>query len=121
MALIKWPDSLPLPLLRGHGYTPGNKLKEIKMESGASRFRKKSFSGLDVLSASFLMNNDEAAFFEGWFKHAINDGEKWFSMPVKTPLGTSERVARIKTKQKKRAAVGNRLWSIQLSFELKAG
>ena len=120
MALIKWPDSLPLPLLKGHGYTPDTKFSEVKMESGISRFRGKSYANLDSLSASFLMTNDQAAFFEGWFKHAAADGEKWFLMPVKTPLGTLERVARIKAKQKKRSGVGNRLWRIQLNFELKA-
>lgn len=119
MALVKWPSRLPLPQLNGHGYTPGKRLIETGMDSGASRFRRKFTSVHDKMSARFLMTNDQAAFFEGWFKYALNDGANWFVMPIKTPMGLIDHEVHIKEAGKPVKALGNRLWQLDVALLIK--
>ena len=116
MALIKWPDSLPLPLLKGHGYTPGNKLLSTNMDGGNTRFRRKFKSVEDSLPVKFLMKNDQAAFFEGWFKHALDDGANWFILPLKTPMGVIDHEVHFKPPHKPMKAIGNRLWQVEMNL-----
>lgn len=108
--LVSWPDNLPLPLLNGHGYTPGNNLIESKMSSGYSRTRRISKTVPDVMPVKFLFTAGEAALFEGWFHHAIGDGQEWFLMKVKVPAGLIEHEVKFKPPPKKITAVSANLW-----------
>lgn len=109
-SLVSWPDSLPLPQLSGHGYTPGNNLVESKMEGGYSRLRKTSKSVPSTMQVKFLFTAGEAALFEGWFYHAINDGQDWFLMKVKVAAGLIEHEVRFKPPPKKITALTANLW-----------
>lgn len=110
MSLVRWPDNLPLPLLNGHGYTPGNNLIESKMDSGYSRTRRRFKNVPDTMPAKFLFTAGEAALFEGWFHHAINDGQDWFLMKVKVPAGLIEHEVKFKPPPKKITAESTSLW-----------
>lgn len=119
MALVEWPSRLPLPQLSGHGYTPGKRLIETRMDSGTSRFRRKFSNVHDKLSARFLMTNDQAAFFEGWFKYVLNDGANWFVMPIKTPMGLIDHEVHIKEAGKPFKVVSQKLWQIDLDLLIR--
>lgn len=108
--LVHWPDNLPLPLLNGHGYTPGNNLIESKVESGHTRTRRKSKSVPDTMPVKFLFNTEEAALFEGWFHHMINDGQDWFLMKIKVPTGLIKHEVKFKPPPKKMTALSATLW-----------
>jgi hypothetical protein len=71
------------------------------------------------MSARFLMTNDQAAFFEGWFKYALNDGANWFVMPIKTPMGLIDHEVHIKETGKPVKALGNRLWQVDIEILLR--
>lgn len=108
--LVRWPDNLPLPLLNGYGYTPGNNLEESKMEGGYSRLRKTSKSVPSTMQVKFLFTAGEAALFEGWYYHEINDGQDWFLMDVKVAAGLIEHEVRFKPPPKKITALSANLW-----------
>lgn len=117
--LVRWPDNLPLPLLSGHGYTPGNNLIESKMSSGYSRTRRAFKNVPDVMPAKFLFTTGEAALFEGWFHHLINDGQDWFLMKIKVPAGLIEHEVKFKPPPKKITAVSANLWRKEAALWIK--
>jgi hypothetical protein len=108
--LMHWPDSLPLPLLSGHGYTPGANLVDSVMASGYPRSRRVSKSAPDIMPVKFLFTAGEAALFEGWFHHSIGDGQDWFLMKVKVPSGLIEHEVKFKSAGQKITAVSATLW-----------
>lgn len=119
MSLVSWPESLPLPLLTSHGYTPGNNLVESKVDSGYSRTRRRFKNVPDTMTVKFLFNAAQAAIFEGWFHHTITDGNDWFLMKVKVASGVVEHEVKFKPPPKKMTALTTQLWQKDASMWIK--
>lgn len=119
MALIKWPDSLPLPLLKSHSMKPTSGLIATKMDSGSTRVRRKFKSNPTNMSASFLFSCEQYALFEGFVEHEINGGADYFLLPVKLPIGLILSEVRIIPDSISDKLLSTHRWSVTMKFEIK--
>lgn len=119
MALIKWPDSLPLPLLKSHSMKPKSGLLVTNMDSGYPRIRRKFISRPTAMSSSFIFSCEQYAVFEGFVEHQINGGADWFLLPVKLPIGVIDSEVRIVPDSISDKLLTNHLWSVSVKFEIR--
>lgn len=119
MPLVKWPDSLPLPLLKGHGIKRKSGIKVTKMESGYARYRRAYKTTPSSVPASFVMSDNELAICEGFLEHYLNGGVDWFLMPVKLPIGLIDSETRIVADSFSCKAISNKLWTVSLKLEIR--
>lgn len=116
---VRWPANLGLPLLKGYNYTPAQNLVVSKTESGRKRSRRRFKNAPGKATANFLFNAEQAALFEGWFHHVVNDGADYFIFPLKVSNGVMDHVVRFKPPHKPMKPLGQKLWSTSLLLEVK--
>ena len=85
--MIIYPPQLPLPLRDSYSLKPVSPLMRTPLNSGRSRQRRKFTSVPTEPSVQWLFNDQQAAFFEAWFARTLEDGTRWFEMPLQTPEG----------------------------------
>jgi len=113
---LRWPEKLPLPLLKKHSITPGNPLIESKLDSGYSRVRRRFESVPDTMPASWLFSDVEASLFNGFYEHALNAGANSFVLPVLLPEGLIDHVVRFKPPIKKLQPLSKKLWRLDANL-----
>lgn len=87
MALVSWPEQLPLPEQSGYAIQHVSPLQRTEMVSGRARQRRVYTSVPSMVSVQFFCTEGQAQLFEAWFKYSITDGADWFLCQLKTPLG----------------------------------
>ena len=94
--MATWPTNVPAPSLEGYGYNPTDLTVRTEMSAGLPRVRRKSVAKFGQLQFSVKLTADQAAAFESWFYDAsgANGGAAWFSMLVKVPEGTLNKMCR---------------------------
>jgi len=108
--LVRWPEELPLPQLKGHGISQGNNILASKMSSGHVRTRRQFKNVPGEMPARFVFNSDQAQLFDAWFYHSINSGADWFLMLVKVPQGVIEHEVKFKPPPKAMKAISSTVW-----------
>jgi hypothetical protein len=86
-SLLKFPASLPKPLLSSHELKQESNLLRTKMDSGHSRSRRRFKSVPTVMAATWHCRSEQAAAFEGFITHALHDCTAWFLLDILTPSG----------------------------------
>ncbi|WP_417448396.1 hypothetical protein [Idiomarina abyssalis] len=95
--MIVYPDILPRPTLRELNYSQVDNLLKTKMTSGHTRSRRVSLNPPTIKQAVYKVHKNQAAMFEGFIRHALNDGAKSFRDMVHTPLGFKEHTVKFIT------------------------
>lgn len=97
MALARWPEGLPMPLMANQRTKHVSPLLTSTLTTGRTRQRRRFKSVPSRKSVQFLMNAAQAQLFEAWFaadhdeadpqRGGITDGADWFLCRLRTPLG----------------------------------
>lgn len=95
--MIVYPDVLPRPTLRDLSYSQTNNVLKTKMASGYTRLRQVSLCPPTIKQATYKVHKNKAAMFEGFIRHALNDGTRSFRDKVHTPLGFKDHTVRFIT------------------------
>ena len=78
MADRVYPESLPKPLVAGHGFTPMPNARERERDAGERRMRPKYRSVPDTCSVSWLYTQDEFDAFHEWYEADLIGGTRDF-------------------------------------------
>ena len=87
MALVSWPEQLPLPEQSGYAIQHVSPLQRTEMVSGRARQRRVYTSVPSMVAVQFFCTELQAQVFELFFRYGITDGADWFMCTLKTPLG----------------------------------
>jgi hypothetical protein len=87
MALVSWPEQLPLPEQSGYAIQHISPLQRTGMVSGRARQRRVYTSVPSMVAVQFFCTKFQAQVFELFFRFGITDGADWFLCTLKTPLG----------------------------------
>jgi hypothetical protein len=87
MALVSWPEQLPLPEQSGYAIQHVSPLQRTEMVSGRARQRRVYTSVPSMVAVQFFCTEAQAQVFELFFRYGITDGADWFMCTLKTPLG----------------------------------
>lgn len=90
MADLIYPDYLPIPRRSGYGFKHQPSFRKDQMTNGRFRSQRIADRPPSNPSLEWLMSDTQAALFELWFFEALNGGQAWFQMPLRTPLATLE-------------------------------
>lgn len=116
---IDYPDHLPCPIRQGYDINHENPILRTSLQGGRARQRLMFTSVPSIVSVAFVFLNDEqAADFEWWFHDSLGDGIQWFNMPLKTPVGEKEYVARFTKMYSGPTLTGASAWKFAAEIEL---
>ena len=87
MALVSWPEQLPLPEQSGYAIQHVSPTQRTQMVSGRARQRRVYTSVPSNVAVQWFLTEQQAQLFEAFFRYAITDGADWFLCKLKTPLG----------------------------------
>ncbi len=87
MALVSWPEQLPLPEQSGYAIQHVSPLQRTEMVSGRARQRRVYTSVPSMVAVQFFCTEVQAQVFELFFRYGITDGADWFMCTLKTPIG----------------------------------
>jgi len=87
MALVSWPEQLPMPEQSGYAIQHVSPLQRTEMVSGRARQRRIYTSVPSMVAVQFFCTEGQAQLFELFFRYSITDGADWFLCALKTPVG----------------------------------
>lgn len=119
MSLVRWPDNLPLPLLKTHSMKSKSGFLSTKLDSGHSRVRRRFKSPPSEMASSFQFSCEEYALFEGFLEYQVNGGADYFLMPVRFPIGLILSEVRIVPGSISEKLLSNHLWKVSVKFDVK--
>lgn len=115
---IEWPKGLPNPLREGHALQPAQTFERTEMANGRARNRVIHPDVPIFGTWGFIFTDNQAAFFEMWFKDALKDGRVWFKIPRKTPLGMRMLTCRFTAMYSGPSMIGRDRWRYDLPLEI---
>ncbi|WPX89176.1 transposase [Pseudomonas asiatica] len=87
MASIDYPKKLPLPLQENYSLETFDPMIRTRMVTGRARQRVRHSFVPTVVTASFIFNEAQAAFFEAWYARTLGNGIEWFNCRLQTAEG----------------------------------
>lgn len=84
---IDFPKMLPTPLRNGYGLKSGPTFARTTMASGRAKQRPVNKVVPTMVPVTFLLTQEQAQIFEGWFNYEINYGTAWFNCQLDSPMG----------------------------------
>lgn len=118
MSITSWPTTLPLPTVQGYGIRPGEAILRTEMETGPARQRKRFTQVPSRLSVRWLMQREQFALFEAWYRWHAKEGGAWFAIDLLGGIGLTAHEARF-TRQFDAKLVGRVLWEIVSELEIR--
>ena len=115
----RWPLALPMPLLKGHGYTPGDDVLVSSTSNGVPNQRRRFSFVQDDLVIKLIVNSEQSQVFNDWFENDIASGADWFVMPIKTPAGVIDHYVHFKPPLKAIKPLSQSLWMREFSLAIK--
>ena len=115
---IRWPEGLPLPTIEGYGISPGEAILRTEMEAGPARQRRRFTDVPSRIAVRWVMDRDEFAFFEAWYRWAAAEGGAWFEIELLGGLGLVPQEARF-TRQFEARPYRGRLWEVVSQLEIR--
>lgn len=91
--MINWPDELPA-LQLGSTYSPVDPQLRSQSQSGRTIARRRFSNTPENFSARWVMTSTQAIIFETFYRRALENGVKWFNLPVTLPRGREMRLAK---------------------------
>lgn len=76
-----WPDWMPKPQRNGYGYEPVDRRSKTDMEVG-SVLRVNFDTDESTIDCTLVLNPIQAQWFEKFERDMLNQGAKWFQMPI---------------------------------------
>lgn len=116
---IQYPSQLPKPLQDGYQLDTVSPKMSTTMASGRVLERRRAVSVPTRPRVKWLMNGNQAAFFEAWFSRVLAEGTKWFDMEVLTTQGLMVRTCRILGMYEGPKLVSGRFWELSATLELQ--
>ncbi|TNF65140.1 hypothetical protein FBF48_10615, partial [Streptococcus salivarius] len=115
---INYPAELPAPLWGQNQNSMVSPNERSAMASGRARQRQ-MFDSVPVMrNASWVLTPAEARAFELFFKVTLQNGNLWFNLPLRTPLGFTPLVCRIVNTYNGPNAFGAVHWQISATVEI---
>jgi hypothetical protein len=119
MAIAEYPTGLPYPSREGYGLQHVSPLQRTEMRSGRARQRRRFTSVPSEVQVSWLMTQEQAQIFEGFFRWGVTDGADWFNCPLQTPLGIQLYEARFTDVYDGPELVGVDYWRFTAQLEIR--
>lgn len=116
--MIAWPETLPLPTVKGYGIQPGDAILRTEMEAGPARQRRRFTQVPSRVSVRWIMRRDQFALFEAWYRWQAKEGGAWFEIELLGGLGLLTQEARF-TRQFQAQLLGGTLWEIRSELEIR--
>lgn len=115
----RWPLVLPMPLLKGHGYTLGDDVLVSSTSDGIPNHRRRFTSVQDALVIKLIVNSEQSHVFDNWFENDIASGADWFVMPIKTPAGVIDHQVHFKPPLKVIKPISQSLWMREFALVVR--
>ena len=119
MALVSWPEQLPLPEQSGYAIQHVSPIQRTEMVSGRARQRRVYTSVPSMVAVQFFCTEVQAQLFEVWFKYSITDGADWFLLPLKTPMFTGDYECRFAGIYEGPVLIAYDKWTVSATIEIK--
>jgi len=116
--MVVYPQSLPMPLREGYGFTPVSPIRRSNKVSGRSVQRRLYKSVPTVASVRWIFSDSQAQAFEAWFEEQLVSGSQWFECLLKVPGGIRTYKARFMDIYEGPTLVGKSNWSFSANLEL---
>lgn len=117
--MVSYPCLLPLPLLATHQVNQISNIVSTQMQSGYKRTRRKFESVPSIMTATWRLKPELAAFFEGWIESALLGGVAQFQMPVELPNGLKSCDVRFLKDPRESAKKMACVWEYSATIEIK--
>ena len=119
MALVSWPEQLPLLEQSGYAIQHVSPLRSTEMVSGRARQRRVYTSVPSNVAVQWFLTEQQAQLFEAFFRHAITDGADWFLLPLKTPMFTGDYECRFTSIYEGPTLTAFNKWTVSATIEIK--
>lgn len=119
MATIDFPVGLPMPLRNGYDTNHVSPMMRTEMQTGRARQRRRYTSVPTMASVSWIMTQQQAQLFEGFFRWTLADGAEWFNVTLSTPLGLMAYEARFAEMYNGPQLTGRDMWTFTAELEIK--
>ncbi len=116
---IQYPSQLPPPLQDGYKLNTQNPKLSTQLASGRVRERRQFTNVPTLVNVRWNMDQNQAAFFEAWFRRTLVDGSLWFDAELLTPAGFVPYTCRIRGMYDGPALVQVSRWEITATVELR--
>lgn len=93
-ALAVYPDDLPEPMRDGYSLEHANTLLRTTIDGGLAMQRRAYQMAPTRMRVEWHLDAPEAQVFEGFYRHTLVDGARWFACPLLTPTGMDRIAAR---------------------------
>lgn len=112
-------DLFPLPLVVGREVTNGETTIRTPMVSGRQMVRKTYDSVPATVPVSWIFKDEQVCVaFESWVAGALNNGERWFLLPIKLPAGKGPWRVRFVGQYRGPRMMGPEIWQIDSTVEI---
>ena len=119
MALVSWPEQLPLPEQSGYAIQHVSPLQRTQMVSGRARQRRVYTSVPSNVAVQWFLTEQQAQLFEAFFRYAITDGADWFLLPLKTTMFTGDHECRFTGIYEGPVLIAYDKWTVSATIEIK--
>ena len=119
MALVSWPEQLPLPEQYGYAIQHVSPTQRTQMVSGRARQRRVYASVPSNVAVQWFLTEQQAQLFEAFFRYAITDGADWFLLPLKTPMFTGNYECRFAGIYEGPTLTAFNKWTVSATIEIK--
>jgi hypothetical protein len=117
MALIDYPDGMPLPLREGYAFEPTNNIRRTPQDSGRARQRVEFRNVPTFPTLTWHFSASEASLFEAWQAQVV--GSAWFNVTLLTPLGFETVEARFTEVPRGGELIGKFSWRYRAVCEVR--
>lgn len=118
IGLTKWPDFFDIPLRDSYGYTPEDRRGKTDMELGG-RYRIRFATDETALNCYFWLSHEQLTLFESFEHHYLEQGSKWFEMPLLSGGAITHHVVRFKERPRMEGFAGGYA-KIKIALDVKA-
>ncbi|MGP9834205.1 hypothetical protein [Marinobacter sp. NSM] len=115
---IDFPKMLPTPHRSGYGLKSGPTFARTEMASGRAKQRPLNKVVPTVVPVTFLLTQEQAQIFEGWFNYEIAYGTAWFNCKLDSPMGLRDYECRFTEMYSGPERIGVRHWRYTAQFEI---
>ena len=115
---VIFPKRLPFPTVEGYSIKPSEAIVRTEMEAGPARQRRRYTQTPSKVSVRWVMNKEQFALFEAWYKYHAKEGAEWFTITLLGGLGLIDQEARF-TQQFTAKLLNGFLWEISSELEIR--
>lgn len=115
---IDFPKTLPLPQRAGYALSPAPTFARTTMASGRAKQRPVNRVVPTMVPVAFILTEEQAQIFEGWFNYEIAYGTAWFNCKLDSPMGLRPYECRFTEMYQGPERIGVRHWRYTAQFEI---